>query len=223
MAQELIVITQDGKESGKVDVNPEVFASRINQRLIELVLNAYAGNQRKGLADTKTRREVRGGGKKPWRQKGTGNARQGSIRSPQWRGGGTVFGPTPRSYRTELPKSMKRKALVAALSLKAKQETIQVIESLKLKNPKTKELAQIIENIKLENKKVLFVGTKLGDEIKRASKNMRKRFKIEEVENVNAYDILRKQHIIIEKDALAALEKRALATGRNDKARKEKV
>ena len=114
------VLNQDGKAGEELVLNETLFGSRVNQRLLELIVIAYAGNKRRGLADTKTRREISGGGKKPWKQKRTGNARQGSTRAPQWRHGGTIFGPTPRSYRTEIPENMKRSTLISALNLKNK-------------------------------------------------------------------------------------------------------
>ncbi len=109
------VYKTDGTQNGEIELNPLVFDSRVNERLLQLVLKAYAGNQRRGTADTKGKKEVSGGGKKPWKQKGTGRARQGSIRSPQWRGGGTVFGPTPRDYDTHIPKKIRQKALISNL------------------------------------------------------------------------------------------------------------
>ena len=145
------VYQKDGKHSGEVELNQAVFEAPVNHRLLGLVLTAYAGNQRRGTHDTKERGEVRGGGKKPWRQKGTGRARHGSRRSPLWRGGGTTFGPHPRSYDTDLPSSMKRAALVSALSLKNKESNLLFLEDADLKEPKTKELVGIIKALRLND------------------------------------------------------------------------
>src|SRR3990167_4716584 len=112
VSEKIKVLNQDGKAGEDIVLNETLFNSRVNHRLLELIVIAYAGNKRRGLADTKTRREISGGGKKPWKQKGTGNARQGSTRAPQWRHGGTIFGPTPRSYRVNLTDKMKLKALI---------------------------------------------------------------------------------------------------------------
>jgi len=213
----LKVINQEGKEQGSVELNPELFSARVNQRLLDLVLKAYAGNQRRGLAETKTRKDVRGGGKKPWRQKGTGNARQGSIRSPQWRGGGVVFGPHPRSYRTELPKQMKKKAVISALSLKNKDNKVTIIDQIKLAQAKTKDLVKVIDAIEKQGQKSLFVGVQPAEELKRASQNLSRNFKVQNVENINAYDILRKENLIIEKEALPLIEKRILAIQAEEK------
>src|SRR5258706_16008257 len=120
------VYTQQGSKKGTVSLNPEIFGAPVKKRLLDLVLTAYAANKREGNASTKTRKEVRGGGKKPWRQKGTGRARVGSIRSPIWRGGGVVFGPHTREYRVFLPRTMRLEALRSALSLRFKGENLTV-------------------------------------------------------------------------------------------------
>lgn len=206
----LKVLDQQGKEKEEIILNEALFGAPVNHRLLQLVLTAYAGNQRKGLADTKTRREIRGGGKKPWRQKGTGNARQGSIRAPQWRGGGTIFGPTPRSYRTELPDGMKRQAMISALSLKHKGNHVWVLDKLNLSKGKTKELCQVLKNIKLADSKALFVGVQPDENLKRASRNIRHSFKIQNANNLNAYEIMRRKDLVIEKEALPILEKKIL-------------
>ncbi|MBI4398554.1 MAG: 50S ribosomal protein L4 [Candidatus Omnitrophica bacterium] len=203
-------MNQQGKEVEQIALNPAIFSSPINRRLLDLVLVAYAGNKRRGLADTKTRREIRGGGKKPWRQKGTGNARQGSIRAPQWRGGGTVFGPQPRSYRTELPEKMKQAALISAFSQKNKESNLTILNELKLEKPKTKELAAVIKNIKKENARVLCLVENFDKKLQLASRNLRERFKIESARQVNAYDVLRRKNLVIVKEALELLEKRIL-------------
>ncbi|OGW80121.1 MAG: 50S ribosomal protein L4 [Omnitrophica bacterium RIFCSPLOWO2_12_FULL_44_17] len=205
-----IVYQQDGKTNGEVELNPKVFGARVNDRLLELALIAYAGNQRRGTHATKTRGEVRGGGKKPWKQKGTGRARHGSRRSPIWRGGGTVFGPHPRDYGSEMSAQMKRVALISALSLKKKSDDVMVLENLELKQPKTKELVNVIKALKLENARTLFVVDSMNEALSRASRNLKKYFSIRRASDVNSYHVQRRVKLLIDKQALLTLEKRAL-------------
>ena len=204
------VYRKDGKEAGELNLNETVFGAQVNRRLLELVLIAYAGNQRRGTHDTKERAEVRGGGKKPWRQKGTGRARAGSRRSPLWRGGGTTFGPHPRDYDTNLPDGMKRNALISALSLKQEEGNILFLEDAQLKVPKTKELVGIIEALGLDDSKTLFVVDSMTDNLKRASNNLKEFFSIKLARDVNAYHIQRRRKLLIEKQALATIERRAI-------------
>lgn len=210
VSDKIKVINQDGKQGEEIVLNETLFNSRVNHRLLELINIAYAGNKRRGLADTKTRREISGGGKKPWKQKGTGNARQGSTRAPQWRHGGTIFGPTPRSYRTEIPENMKRSALISALSLKNKEKKLTVLSSLKLAKPKTKDLCKVVKNIKLDNSRSLMVVAKSDENLRLASRNIHDNFKVQIANEVNAYEVLRRKNLVIEKDALGVLEKRIL-------------
>ena len=202
---------KDGKEVGEIELNEEVFGAPVNHRLLHLVVTAYGGNQRRGTHDTKERGEVRGGGKKPWRQKGTGRARHGSRRSPIWRGGGTTFGPHPRSYDTKLSESMKRSALVSALSLKREQGQILLLEDAGLKEPKTKELVGIVHALGLNASRTLFVVASVDEKLKRASRNIKELFSVKLARDVNAYDIFRRKKLLIEKEAIATLERRALS------------
>ena len=204
------VYRKDGKEAGELELNEAVFAAPVNHRLLQLVLTAYAGNQRRGTHDTKGRAEVRGGGKKPWRQKGTGRARHGSRRSPIWRGGGITFGPHPRSYDTPLPDGMKTAALVSALSLKKKEDNVLFLEDAVLKEPKTRELVSVIKALGLEDSRTLFVVDSVDENLKRASKNLKDFFSVKPVRDVNAYHIRRRKKLLIEKQALPTLERRAL-------------
>src|SRR3989338_10250497 len=167
-AEKEVVYKKDGKKAGELELNEAVFQAPINYRLLQLVLKAYAGNQRRGTHNTKGRAEVRGGGKKPWRQKGTGRARQGSRRAPQWRGGGTIFGPHPRDYDTRLPDEMKIQALISALSLKNKEGNLLFVEDAALKEPKTKELVSIIKALGLNRSRTLFVVESMDEKLKRA-------------------------------------------------------
>jgi len=214
------IYKKDGKKSGELELNEAVFEARVNQRLLDLVLKAYAGNQRRGTHSTKGRAEVRGGGKKPWKQKGTGRARHSSRRSPIWRGGGVTFGPHPRDYDTNLPNSMKQAALVSALSLKKKEENLMLLEDAILKQPKTKELVGIIKALGLKDSRTLFIVSSMDENLKRASRNLQEFFSIKLARDVNAYHIQRKRKLLIEKQALPTIEQRAL--GEPGDASKEK-
>lgn len=204
------IYTKKGKKKSEIVLNPEIYAARVNQRLLELVKNAFAANLRRGTHDTKTRKEVQGGGKKPWKQKGTGRARQGSIRSPQWRGGGRVFGPHPRSYFVNLPHTMKAAALVSALSLKGSQKNILLIEDSKLDSAKTKEWMEIVKALPLDGKRALCVVKEVTQNLKRASKNALNLVDIRSVKDVNAYHILQREKLVIEEEALPVIEERVL-------------
>ena len=205
-----ILYSKEGKKKGEVVLNPDIFASRVNARLLELVKNAYSANLRHGTADTKTRKEVRGGGKKPWKQKGTGRARHGSIRSPIWKGGGVVFGPHPRSYYVNLPKSMRRQALISALSLKGEQKNIFLLEDVKLQTPKTKEWAEIVKSLPLEGKRALCVVKEIEPRFERASRNLEKLVNVKRASDLNAYDLLQREKIVIEQEAVGIIEERLL-------------
>ncbi len=146
------VYSKEGKKKGEIVLNPEIYSRRVDKRLLELAKKAYSANLRRGTHDTKVRKEVRGGGRKPWKQKGTGRARAGSTRSPIWRGGGTIFGPHPRSYYVDMPNSMRRQALASALSHKAGEKNLFLVEDFKLASAKTKAWVEIIKAMPLKNK-----------------------------------------------------------------------
>ncbi len=200
--------TKEGKKKQEVVLNPEVFGVRINQRLLELVRNAYSANLRRGTANTKTRGEVRGGGKKPWRQKGTGNARHGSTRSPIWKGGGVVFGPRPRDYSVNLSKAIRGKALQVAIAMRGREKNIMILESLKLGTAKTKEWAGIVKMLPIQEKKAVYLTKDFDVNLKRASRNLQKWVCVKSVSDINAYDILQHVKVIIDESALELLEKR---------------
>ncbi len=208
-----ILYTKQGKKKAEVVLNPQIFAARVNSRLLELVQKAYSANLRHGTADTKTRKEVRGGGKKPWKQKGTGRARHGSTRSPIWKGGGVVFGPHPRSYYVNLSKSMRQQALISALSLKGEQKNIFLLEDVKLQTPKTKEWAEIVKSLPLDGKRALCVVKELEPALERASRNLERLVEIKRASDVNAYDVLRREKVMIEQEAVAIIESRLLESG----------
>lgn len=207
------VYSKKGKKKDEIVLNPEIFAARINERLLELVKNAYAANLRRGTHDTKTHKEVSGGGKKPWKQKGTGRARQGSIRSPQWRGGGIVFGPHPRSYVVNLPNTMRRQALICALSLKGEQKNLLLLEDVKLDSAKTKEWAEIVKSLPLDGKRALCVVKEVDENFNRASRNMSELIQIQRASDVNAFQVLNREKLIIEEAAVAVLENRLTGNG----------
>lgn len=196
-----------GKKQKDVELNAAVFGVRVNKRLLALVDKAFAANLRHGTAATKTRKDVRGGGKKPWKQKGTGRARAGSIRSPIWRGGGTVFGPHPRSYYVNLPRGMKKKALLSALSLRASENGVILLESVQLEHAKTKELVKLFSALPVQGKSTLCIVKDFGESLKRASRNMRGWVRVRKASDINAYHVLRKTKLIIEEGALPELEK----------------
>lgn len=201
------ILDKKGSVKGSLDLNPEVFGAHVNKRLLDLVVTAYAANKRQGNASTKERGAVRGGGKKPWKQKGTGRARCSSIRSPIWVGGGTVFGPHPRDYRVNLPRTMRNEALRSALSLKFKNSELVVVDDLAVAQPKTKEFVAVLKALKLTQGKALCIVDKATDNLVRASNNV-PTAKLTVSKDVTAYDILRKKNLLIEKSAIAVLEGR---------------
>lgn len=207
------VYSKKGNKKGEIVLNPEIFAARVNARLLELIRNAYSANLRHGTHDTKTHKEVSGGGKKPWKQKGTGRARQGSIRSAQWRGGGIVFGPHPRSYYVNMPKTMRRQALISAFSFRGDQKNIIVLEDAQLESPKTKEWAEIVKSLPLDGKRALCVVKDIEMNLQRASQNMANLVEVRRASDVNAYDVLQREKIILEQDAIAVIEGRILEAG----------
>lgn len=194
----------------KASLKEEIFGARVNQRLLELVENAYAANLRRGTASTKTRGEVRGGGKKPWRQKGTGRARHGSIRSPIWKGGGVAFGPRPRDYSVNLPEAMRRQALISALSLRAGEKNLYLWEEIPLKSAKTKEFVQLLKALPLEKKRTLCVVKDIDPKLKRAAQNLSRIFELKRVRDLNAHHVLHWPKLLIREDALPVLEARLL-------------
>lgn len=199
-----------GKEKKEIPLAHEIFGAPVNQRLLTLVERGYSANLRRGTASTKTRGEVRGGGKKPWRQKGTGRARHGSSRSPIWRGGGVAFGPRPRDYSVPLPSGMREKALISALSLRAKEKNILLLEDTRLPAPKTKEFLKILTALPLEKKRTLCVVKEMDPVLKRATQNLSGILKVEPARDLNAYHVLRWPKLLIEEEALPVIESRLL-------------
>lgn len=190
---------QDGTQAGDIELNETVFSIEPNEHVLHQAVVMQQASLRQGTHAVKNRSEVRGGGRKPWRQKGTGRARQGSIRSPQWVGGGTVFGPTPRSYSYKLPKKVRRLALKSALSSKVKEENLVVLESLAMDAPKTKEVIKMLGALNV-NEKVLIVTAEKEENIVRSANNL-KTVKVLTVKEVNVLDLLMHDKLILTKDA----------------------
>jgi large subunit ribosomal protein L4 len=213
--------SQEGKKKGEVVLNPAIFSARSNRRLLHLVQKAYAANLHHGTHDTKTRKEVRGGGKKPWRQKGTGRARHGSIRSPIWKGGGVVFGPHPRDYFVALPSAMRKKALIAALSLRADQKNLVLLEGIKLETPKTKEWVEIVKVLPFQKKRALCVVKNIDPNLKRASQNVSQLVELRQASQLNAFHVLQREKLFIEQEALPVIENRLLAAAEMQREAKE--
>lgn len=195
----------EGKKVADVKLSEVVFGVDSNDALVHQVYVAQAANRRSGSAHTKIRSDVRGGGRKPWKQKGTGNARTGSIRNPIWRGGGTIFGPLKgNNYGKSINIKMKQKALLTALSEKARNEKIYVIDSLKLKEVKTKAVAGMIDGIGIEKTALIgFAVEEAGNHI--AARNIEKISAIE-TDKLNVYDILNAEYLVLSKDSLKQLE-----------------
>ena len=208
----VLLYSKEGKKKQEVVLNPEIYGVRANDRLLELVRNAYSGNLRKGTVDTKTRGEVRGGGKKPWKQKGTGRARAGSSRSPIWVGGGTVFGPHQRDYTVNLSKTIRNLALRVMLSKRAGEKNLILLEAVKLETPKTKEFAAIAKVLPILKKRALYIVKEATSNLKRASHNMRERIAVKEAADFTAYDVMQREKLVIDEAAIELIEKRLAVT-----------
>jgi len=204
-AIELPVVDAANAEVGKV-VLPAPFSTRISDAVMFEQVLAQRATKRRGTASTKSRGEIRGGGKKPWRQKGTGRARAGSTRSPIWRGGGTIFGPRPRSYAYRLPKKARRAALCSALAQKARDGEIRVIDGLGFDEPKTKKMRGLLESLGIATS-VLIVLADRDSAVELSARNLN-RVAVMPVAGLNVYDILRHEVLLISKDALAGIEGR---------------
>ena len=208
----LPVYNCDGKEVDTIKLDNSVFDGTINNSVVYQAINAFRANQRKGLAATKTRGEVSGGGKKPWKQKGTGRARVGSTRSPLWRHGGVVFGPHPRDFSYELPRKIKTAALKSSLNSKVIEKRLFVLDELKLKSPKTKDVVAILTNLKVDFKKakannVLLLVEKIDPNFTKATRNI-ECLKVNVATDTNVYEVLNSRKLIVTKDGLNELTKR---------------
>jgi len=201
---------QKAEHIGKVDLPDRIFNLVMNNDLVHQIVTSLRSNKRQVIAHAKGRGEVRGGGKKPWRQKGTGRARHASIRSPIWKGGGATFGPTKeRNFKKKINKKMARRALFMVLSSKAKDKQLFVLDNIILENPKTKELAIILKNLSTligKNPKALLVLPVMEDKIKRSSKNL-PNFSAVEARNLNPLEVLSYKYLVLVKDSVDALNK----------------
>ena len=200
----LSVLDMAGKKAGSIELNDSIFAIEPNMSAMHLVVVGYLANQRQGTQSTKTRSEVSGGGKKPWRQKGTGRARQGSTRSPQWYHGGIALGPKPRTYGFSINKKVKRLAMKSALSSKVAAEEMIVLDSIALDAIKTKEMAKMFAALEA-NKKVLVVLPENNEVVYKSIRNI-EGAKVSTVNTLNVYDILNCDKIVVLKDAVTKIE-----------------
>ena len=197
------VVNMEGKEVGTIDLSDAVFGAEINEHLVHLAVVQQLANNRQGTQKAKTRSEVSGGGRKPWRQKGTGHARQGSIRAPQWKGGGVVFAPTPRDYSFKLNKKEKQAALKSVLTDKVVNGALVVVDELKLDEIATKQFAQVMKNLNVE--KGLVVLADNDKNVVLSARNMAD-VNTEVVNAINVYDILSAGKLVLTKDALTKIE-----------------
>lgn len=195
---------QDGTQNGTVELNADIFGIEPNNDVVFEAVVMQRASMRQGTHAVKNRSAVRGGGKKPWRQKGTGRARQGSIRSPQWRGGGIVFGPTPRSYAYSIPKKMRRLALKSVFSQKVLDESLVVVDEFKFETPKTKDFAQSLSKLNVE-KKALLVLEEDNESAVLAARNL-SNVKIVEPTGINVLDIMNSDKLVITQKALSQVE-----------------
>ena len=197
------VYNMEGNEVGKMDLNDAVFGVEVNEHLVHMAVVAQLANNRQGTQKAKTRSEVSGGGRKPWRQKGTGHARQGSTRAPQWTGGGIVFAPTPRDYTIRLNKKEKRAALKSALTSRVLENKFIVVDELKLDEIKTKKFQNVLNNLKVN--KALVVVDENSENVVKSAKNIQS-VKTAYVNTINVYDILKYNTVVATKAAVANIE-----------------
>ena len=197
------VYNMEGKEVGSMELNDAVFGVEVNEHLVHLAVVAQLANKRQGTQKAKTRSEVSGGGRKPWRQKGTGHARQGSTRSPQWTGGGVVFAPVPRDYSFKINKKEKRAALKSVLTSRVLDNKLIVVDELKFDEIKTKKFQAVMDNLKV--KKALVVIADNDEKITMSARNI-PTVKTALVNSINVYDILKGDTLVLTKDAVAKIE-----------------
>lgn len=200
----LSLLKQDGTNAGEITLNDTVFGIDPNEKVVVDVILSQRASLRQGTHKVKNRSEVRGGGRKPWRQKGTGRARQGSIRSPQWRGGGVVFGPTPRSYAYKLPKKVRRLAIKSILSSKVNEEKLVVLEGLTFDAPKTKEFAAFLKNISVDTKALIVVAGE-SENVELSARNLQG-ITVIPAESISVLEVAKHDKLIITKAAVEKVE-----------------
>ena len=197
------VYNMEGKEVDKIELNDSIFGVEINEHLVHMAVLQQLANKRQGTQKAKTRSEVRGGGRKPWRQKGTGHARQGSSRSPQWTGGGVVFAPTPRDYSFKLNKKEKRAALKSALTSRVVENKFVVVDELKLDEIKTKKFVEVLKNLNVE--KALVVLNDMDEKVIASAANI-PTVKTTQTNELNVFDVLKYDTVVVTKAAVATIE-----------------
>ena len=197
------VFNMEGNEVGTMELNDAVFGVEINEHLVHLAVVRQLANNRQGTQKAKTRSEVSGGGRKPWRQKGTGHARQGSIRAPQWTGGGVVFAPVPRDYEVKMNKKERRAALKSALTSKVQENKLVVVDSLALAEAKTKEMQKVLTNLKAD--KALVITAADDQNVVIAARNIAD-VQTATVNTMNVYDVMKHNTVVVTKDAVASIE-----------------
>ena len=198
------VYNQLGEVVGDIELNEAIFGIEVNEHVVYEVVKNHLANRRQGTQSAKTRAEVRGGGRKPWRQKGTGRARQGSIRAPQWKGGGVVFAPKPRSYRYSVPKKVRILAMRSVLTSKVLEGELKVLDALTIDAFSTKKAKEILKNLNLETKTII-VLSEGNEKIVKSFANLPK-VETVVVDYMNVYDLLRFDNLVIVKDALSKIE-----------------
>jgi len=208
----LDVKTIDNKKAGSVDLPPSIFGVKVKPDLFHAEVTRQLAKRRAGTHSTKNRTAVSGGGTKPWRQKGTGRARQGTIRAPQWAGGGVVFGPVPRSYAHSLNKKMRKAALRSALSLRAGEDAITVVEALPLDDFKTRRVREMLGALSLADHSVLIVIDEADDKLERSARTL-PNVGVLRVAGLNVYDVLRHQKLLVTRAAMASIEARLAESG----------
>ena len=197
------VYNMEGNEVGTMELNDAVFGVEVNEHLVHLAVVRQLANNRQGTQKAKTRSEVSGGGRKPWRQKGTGHARQGSIRAPQWTGGGVVFAPVPRDYEVKMNKKERRAALKSALTSKVQDNKLVVVDSLALAEAKTKEMQRVLTNLKAE--KALVITAADDKNVVLSARNIAD-VQTATVNTMNVYDVMKHNTVVLTKDAVASIE-----------------
>ena len=197
------VYNMEGKEVGTIELNDAVFGVKVNEHLVHMAVVQQLANNRQGTQKAKTRSEVSGGGRKPWRQKGTGHARQGSTRAPQWKGGGVVFAPVPRDYSFKLNKKEKQAALKSALTSKVQDQKLVVLDELKLDEIKTKSFVNVMKNLNVE--KGLVVIAENNENVVMSARNVAD-VNTTLVSTINVYDIMKAKTVVLTKDAVAKIE-----------------
>lgn len=205
-AASIPIFNAKGKEVERYELNKDLFTGEVDKKVLYQATLMYNANQRRGTASTKTRSDVSGGGKKPWRQKGTGRARAGSTRSPLWRGGGKVFGPHPRDFHYDLPKKIKRLALLSSLNSKLIEERLLGIDAIAIDEPKTKKFKSIMDALKLKGNS-LFILDEIDGKIRRASRNLQETL-VRNYKDFNTMDVLAHDNVVMTKAALEKLPER---------------